>query len=94
MLWLYLILPMKETVVSKDKDKDNKKVPQLSNREIIALNALIPQFFLSPEIAANLIVNPRPTLLQMGLSDSDIDEMVAYFKYIEELVQKDHKDDW
>ena len=36
----------------------------------------------------------RLTLLLLGMSEEDVVQIVNYFKYVSELVEKDHGDDW
>lgn len=69
-------------------------VPSLSDRQIICMNSVLTQLLLSPEWGAAFIVDPRPQLLQLGMTEDDVVQIVNYFKYVRELVEKDHGDDW
>lgn len=69
-------------------------VPSLSDRQIICMNSVLTQLLLSPEWGAAFLVDPRPQLLQLGMTEDDVTQIVNYFKYVRELVEKDHGDDW
>jgi hypothetical protein len=44
------------------------------------MSSVLTQLLLSPEFGASFLVDPRPPLLNLGMT--------------EELVEKDHGDDW
>jgi hypothetical protein len=66
----------------------------LTDRQILVLNAVMQQSFFSIENAANFAVNPRPVLLSNGLSEGDVDNIVAYFNAVAATIKIDHGDDW
>jgi hypothetical protein len=72
----------------------NQPVPSLTDRQILTLNSVLQQLFLSPETGADFLVNPRPTLLALNMTEDDVTQIVNYFKYVRELVEKDQGDDW
>ncbi len=69
-------------------------VPSLTDRQIVTLSSVFLQLMVSPEVGASFLVNPRPTLLLLNMSEDDVTQIVAYFTYVRELVAKDHGDDW
>ncbi len=73
---------------------ETKPVPSLTDRQIITLTTVFGQMMLSPEWGASFLCNPRPPLLLLGMSEEDVVQIVNYFKYVSELVEKDHGDDW
>lgn len=73
---------------------DATPVPSLTDRQILTLSTIFGQLMLSPEFGASFLCDPRPPLLQLGMSEDDVVQIVNYFKYVSELVEKDHGDDW
>ncbi len=71
-----------------------KPAPKLTDRQVLALNTMMEQLVLSPEVGASFLANPRPTLLQLNMTEADVVQVVDYFKYIRKLVEEDHGDDW
>lgn len=69
-------------------------VPSLTDRQIITLGSVLQQLMVSPEYGAAFLVDPRPLLLQLNMTEDDVVQIVNYFKYVQELVEKDHGDDW
>jgi hypothetical protein len=69
-------------------------VPSLTDRQIICISSVMTQLLLSPEFGASFLADPRPPLLNLGMSEDDVVQIVNYFKYVRELVEKDHGDDW
>jgi len=72
----------------------NNPVPSLTDRQILTLNSVMQQLFVSPEVGASFITDPRPVLLSLNMTEDDVDQIVAYFQYVRTLVEKDHGDDW
>lgn len=75
-------------------DKSGEKVPVLTDRQVLVLNSIMQQLLFNPESAATFLVNPRPPLISMGMSEDDVNNIVGYFQYVREVVEKDHGDDW
>lgn len=69
-------------------------VPSLSDRQIICMSSVMTQLLLSPEFGASFLADPRPPLLNLGMTEDDVVQIVNYFQYVRELVEKDHGDDW
>jgi hypothetical protein len=69
-------------------------VPSLTDRQIICISSVMTQLLLSPEFGASFLADPRPPLLNLGMTEDDVVQIVNYFKYVRELVEKDHGDDW
>jgi hypothetical protein len=69
-------------------------VPSLTDRQIICISSVMTQLLLSPEFGASFLADPRPPLLNLGMTEDDVVQIVTYFKYVRDLVAKDHGDDW
>lgn len=72
----------------------NPPVPSLTDRQIITIGSVLQQLLLSPETGADFLVNPRPVLLSLGMTEDDVVQIVDYFKYVRKLVEIDQGDDW
>ena len=68
--------------------------PSLTDRQVYTMGTILQQLLLSPEFGASFLVDPRPPLLNLGMTEDDVAQIVTYFKYVRELVEKDHGDDW
>jgi hypothetical protein len=68
--------------------------PQLTSRQVTAIIALVTQSLYNPEFAADFFVNPREEFLGYNLSQEEIDQITAYLKYINTLINRDHDSDW
>lgn len=72
---------------------ENKKI-KLSNNQILALGSIFQHAMMNAEFAASFIVNPHPVLESYSMNKEDIAEIVAYFKHVEKLAKRDHREDW
>ena len=55
----------------------------LSNRQKMVLMTFVQQAMLNPELAANLVVNPRPMMRETRLTEEDIDHIASFLDSVD-----------
>jgi|GEM_PF-2427833 len=61
----------------------NEATPSLTERQKMVLMTFVQQALFNPELAADLVVNPRPMLRSTRLSEEDIDNIATFLDTVD-----------